>query len=371
MIRHTLPAVVAVTVAASAPVVLINLNLTMEDLRSTPFSADKDISSLHDVVLDYINANAYSATAKVLCNSPSPMNDQRDYDDGTMEIDSPPLPPRRLAKRAMRESSIDGATLLQIQRRRVILNHILNGAILKAVDALDMHFPLVLSEPISLFAQPPILSPPSASTSSQPHSHSLPVFAHSVSPAHVRLNLQIQQFIESFRQLAPASPSSSSPSSSISSLNGNGNGNGTASTSSSMTLTHALTAAQGLHSEAKKLKPDDRAIYLQEIKDVGALFAYTDPETSILKGFLEQSRRISLAQQVNRAILHRAGFETTSQLENYARRVSALYAIMANRDIDPRPPWTGFDGGLGKEQFWKHHFKQGFNLSEFVNHTWS
>jgi hypothetical protein len=72
---------------------------------------------------------------------------------------------------------------------------------------------------------------------------------------------------------------------------------------SAVTLTNALTAAQGLHQEAKKLAPDDRAVYLQEIKDVGALLAYTDPETSILKGFLEQTRRIALANQVNRAIL--------------------------------------------------------------------
>jgi hypothetical protein len=74
-----------------------------------------------------------------------------------------------------------------------------------------------------------------------------------------------------------------------------------------VTLTHALTAAQGLHAEAKKLGPEDRAVYLQEIKDVGALFAYTDPETSILKGFLEQGRRIVLAEQVNRAILRESG----------------------------------------------------------------
>jgi hypothetical protein len=70
-----------------------------------------------------------------------------------------------------------------------------------------------------------------------------------------------------------------------------------------VTLTNALTAAQGLHQEAKKLIPADRAIYLQEIKDVGALFAYTDPESSILGGFLQQGRRIALAEQINRAIL--------------------------------------------------------------------
>lgn len=51
------------------------------------------------------------------------------------------------------------------------------------------------------------------------------------------------------------------------------------------------------------MNPADRAIYLQEIKDVGALFAYTDPESSILGGFLKQGRRIALAEQINRAIL--------------------------------------------------------------------
>jgi hypothetical protein len=144
--------------------------------------------------------------------------------------------------------------------------------------------------------------------------HSLPVLHHSSHPAHVRLNLRIQSFIESFRQLAPSSPSS--PSSSMGSLTSsmhNGGpsaavpgGAGTAA-GGGVTLTHALTAAQGLHAEAKKLGPEDRAVYLQEIKDVGALFAYTDPETSILKGFLEQGRRIVLAEQVNRAILRESG----------------------------------------------------------------
>lgn len=72
---------------------------------------------------------------------------------------------------------------------------------------------------------------------------------------------------------------------------------------SSVTLTNALTAAQGLHQAAMNFDPGDRALYLQEIKDVGALFAYTEPENSILRGFLEQGRRIALAEQINRAIL--------------------------------------------------------------------
>lgn len=69
------------------------------------------------------------------------------------------------------------------------------------------------------------------------------------------------------------------------------------------TLTHALTAASGLHAEAAKLDPAARSVYVREITEAGALFAYTDPEQSPVGGFLKQERRIALADQVNRAIL--------------------------------------------------------------------
>lgn len=308
-------------------------------------------------------------------------------------------------------------------RPLAIINHILNGAIMRAVDSLNTYFPSVLDDSIasapssysnganshgtnghavssspstvsnlgrrvssgwsnslgssgSLWSGPSLSSGTAPNGTSNGHSHSgfsstngynngysnghghgaggsgqndhaLPVMHTSLHPAHVKLNLSIQAFIESFRQLAPSS-SPSTPSSSIGSLSGSINmsssiqmtgpgsplahaatldgtgvgagasvssgtgsglgkakiGMGTAGPSNSaVTLTNALTAAQGLHQEAKKLAPDDRAVYLQEIKDVGALLAYTDPETSILKGFLEQTRRIALANQVNRAIL--------------------------------------------------------------------
>lgn len=197
----------------------------------------------------------------------------------------------------------------------VILNHILNGAILRAVEALNTHFPGVLSSDGSqsngnssqtngVFHPIPSYTNGnghgvslSSSSSSSSNDYSLPVFHTSLEPRHVKLNLEIQQFIENFRQLSPSSPSS--PSSSMSSIlsqptNGLGN---------SRTLAHTLAEAQGLHVEAKRLLPEERAVYLEEIKDAGALFAYTNPETSILKGFLEQGRRIALAQQVNGAIL--------------------------------------------------------------------
>nr|XP_031863319.1 uncharacterized protein CI109_001194 [Kwoniella shandongensis]KAA5530391.1 hypothetical protein CI109_001194 [Kwoniella shandongensis] len=392
------------------------------------------MTSLHDVVLDYVITQAYSSTAKILAK-PRPTGDgdaavaaasvaQDGHDgedgvegDGDGDGDETMMDLDDEAGDAAGESSnnagggkavvIDQDLLDSIERRRVILNYVLNGAIIRAVEGLNTYFPTVLADPPTngSASGSGFSSTPSYNNNSNGHSshqpsrptngggsgggggggggghssstygstsdHSLPVFLHSSYPSHVRLNLQIQQFIESFRQLTPSSPSS--PSSSISSLtNSQTLNNGSASTSSSVTLTHALTAAQGLHSEAKKLPAEVRAIYLQEIKDVGALFAYTDPETSILKGFLEQGRRIALAEQVNAAILRSEGRAVQSQLETYARRTTAIYNIMAENGIDSRPPWTAADG-QGKEQlaaFWKRQVDERFRLRDFVAQTW-
>ena len=93
--------------------------------------------------------------------------------------------------------------------------------------------------------------------------------------------------------------------------------------------------------------------------------------------------------QPTESIVGSQGRPGQSQLETYARRTTALYSIMGERDIDPRPPWTGADG-QGKEQlamvgtrfvlclptdvlqFWKQQtgVKTGFRLREYVSHTW-
>lgn len=166
---------------------------------------------------------------------------------------------------------------------------------------------------------------PNPTTTSEPTNHATPTFPESLYPPHVLLNLQIQDFIESFRLLNPDPSPSSSMTSSIASLhasqslsislglgngNGNGNGNGAFNGSANGTgsLQQALSAAGRLHAEAKKLEPFDRAVYVREITEAGALFAYTDPESSPVGGFLEQERRIQLAQQVNRAVLRTSLF---------------------------------------------------------------
>lgn len=122
--------------------------------------------------------------------------------------------------------------------------------------------------------------------------HRVPVFAHSAEPDHVHLNLQIQGFVELYRAMSPSAPPS--PSSSMGSLPGSSN---------SSQLTNALAVLQDLWEEGNRLRPDDRAVYLGEIREASGLLAYTDPETSVVSGFLDQARRVALAQQVNAAIL--------------------------------------------------------------------
>ncbi|ORY33973.1 CTLH/CRA C-terminal to lish motif domain-domain-containing protein [Naematelia encephala] len=353
-------------------------------------SMSRDPESLDDIVLDYVTTHAFASTAKILSrprrSAPRAAETTthngteesvEDNGDGSMDVDhelgDSTESARKAAKRPMYgERLVDSVSLESVERRRNILNHILNGAIMRAVEALETHFPAVLAEPAEIATNgnsklhltsgtysngsdtpfhPPWSSYSLSAIPPPLPDHAMPVFPKSTHPSHVRLNLQIQQFIESFRQLGPSSPSS--PSSSISSLTSSMHmstslhHNGTS--SSGATLTNALTAAQGLHSEAKKLPAEARAVYLQEIKDVGALFAYTNPETSILKGFLEQGRRIALAEQVNRAVLRSEGRPVESLLETIARRTDAVYSLLLQHAIDPRP---GPDEESSKEAEW-------------------
>ncbi|WVQ72497.1 hypothetical protein IAR50_002052 [Cryptococcus sp. DSM 104548] len=390
------------------------------------------LTSLHDVVLEYITVNAYASTARALLdpirgsssciseaaqsgeihssghghsnditkngagngdaldikmNAESMDIDRGDGDDeGDQEardqedVDHSGQEGKVPASRVV----INKQVLLSIERRREILDHILNGSIEKAVQALQNHFPDVLLDgaeaPPSRRPFPNGGGPASNGNSDSrlhvsqtPHyghepSHAIPVFNTSSDPSHVRLNLQIQQFIESFRQMNLGS-STSSPASSISSLansqltNGGGGGE---------TLTHALAAAQGLHAEAKKLKPEVRAVYMQEIKDVGALFAYENVEQSPLGGFVKQERRIRLSEQVNRAILESQGVPVESQLEEHTKRTQAIYSVLREHGVDVQPPWTRADGAAKEHvaEFWRYYGERPFSLRDFLEFSW-
>lgn len=234
---------------------------------------------------------------------------------------APPLDEEALVQVEQRRGESNLAFLAQRYLRWLtvaIIDYILSGAITRAVDALHAHFPTVLTPgPVTngassngagprssvsgatngsngSYVAPP-RAPRPTGPSSPSNDHATPVFPRSTDADHVRLNLQIQQFIESFRQIVPSAPSS--PTSSIGSLNGS------TGESVSVALNVALAALQGLHADASRMRPEHRSVYLHEVKDVGGLLAYTDPENSTLAGFLDQARRVALAQQVNAAIL--------------------------------------------------------------------
>ncbi|ODN94233.1 hypothetical protein L198_05087 [Cryptococcus wingfieldii CBS 7118] len=378
------------------------------------------LTSLHDVVLEYITVNAYASTARALFNSnqgsltgssefarlpvdglgqPGPSNgitkngagngnvqgdhgaeEGMDVDDGNVDDEEAEDEFAHKGEIPASRIVIDKDMLQSIERRREILDHILNGFIERAVETLQNHFPDVLRD---VPEEPSWSTYHSDSTANcnggtrlhvsrslqwdNQASHDTPVFNTSSDPSHVRLNLQIQQFIESFRQLNPGS-STSSPASSISSLANSQMMNG----GGGVTLTHALTSAQGLHAEAKKLKPEVRAVYMQEIKDVGALFAYENVEQSPLGGFVKQERRIRLAEQVNRAILESKGTPVESQLEEYTKRTQAIYALLGEHRVDVQPPWTSADGAAKEHvaEFWKYYGERPFSLQDFLDFSW-
>jgi hypothetical protein len=68
--------------------------------------------------------------------------------------------------------------------------------------------------------------------------------------------------------------------------------------------TELILRAQKLYALVELLrKPEDRATYLKELENVGGLLAYKVPEMSPMSKYLDQARRESVADQINRAIL--------------------------------------------------------------------
>lgn len=181
----------------------------------------------------------------------------------------------------------------------------------------------------------------------------LPANPTSLYPAHLSLNLQIQAFIESVRlaftatplngsttqnlagfdigllggsphslaasapgitaaaaanaisRSASPAPSSASSTGSNTSANGlSGSAHSNASPAGMNPFLHAaLSHAVVLNTNVQKLPPYWRSMYLKELNNVMVLLAYTDLERSPVRKYLDQSRRVALAEQINSAIM--------------------------------------------------------------------
>lgn len=237
----------------------------------------------------------------------------------------------------------------------MIIDAILDGAIPRAMSGIHEHFPTVLMRRSSSSSNgTTVLQPPTEKT--QVYVHQTPVFSHSYAPEHVALNLQIQAWIESYRNnlSTPGSPGSS-----IESI---GNGSTKESGLSDNQIKSLTEAWNEIHRIVSQFKPEVAASYVKEVKDLSGLLAYSESELEKddcpLRGFVDQRRRIALANQINAAILRehpwtaqreklthtRPGSENRpiqSHLEQLARRTCAVYSTLHEHSIEVMPSWTG------------------------------
>ncbi|KDQ07040.1 hypothetical protein BOTBODRAFT_192637 [Botryobasidium botryosum FD-172 SS1] len=212
------------------------------------------------------------------------------------------------------------AELKHVALRKQIREDILAGDITGATAILNSHFPAVLSCVHSTTSACPscypLLSPPPSQPGRQPFS---PV---SLSAPHLSLNLKIQSFIESIRNVptAPVSFYSEQP--------------GPTRPIPALPSPTVLSAAQDLFRVASSLpNSEDRATYLKELGNVAALIAYPSPETSPVAFYLSMERREAVASQINSAILLRSSRPPVPYLEHYMRQLSFVLTCMHETNV--------------------------------------
>jgi hypothetical protein len=234
----------------------------------------------------------------------------------------------------------------------------------------------------------------------------LPANPTSLKPAHLSLNLQIQAFIECVRAAASTStstssvspsmmasavspinpfqsasampsmhtvvsnapgiaaaaisrsaspaPSSTSSTGSITSANGMSNSATSGSSTAVNPVLHAaLRHAQTLYSEVQSLPPYWRSMYLKELESVTTMLAYTDLERSPVRKYLDQSRRVALAEQINSAIMFRTGKPSQPLIESAVRQTTFCWSTLAHDRVPIAADHAIFSSGaiVGLDRF--------------------
>ncbi|KZV92469.1 hypothetical protein EXIGLDRAFT_836465 [Exidia glandulosa HHB12029] len=315
---------------APAPRVRLPPATTTSQSTSAGKTYDLAAGNLRQLVLEYLEHNCYGGTLRALQGEldahgisrvdvkgkgketvPSPMDvDLVMFDPAAsyqLEISSlPPLPDdhdddmldmnlpthANLNDTIMEEDDEDASNSADDDRSRMALrteirNAILSGDIAHATSLLETHFPSVIR--------------PSTSTKPRPQSHTPPAWLPSLAPPHISLNLRIQAFIESLRS------------------------------SSSTSITHSLALGRALNAEIGLLKD---AHYTAEWALVGALLAYSDPETEApvsMRRYMTRERKEAVAAQVDRAVLWSLDLPPASKLECAVRQNMAVWS--ASHDL--------------------------------------
>ncbi|KAJ7632724.1 CTLH/CRA C-terminal to lish motif domain-containing protein [Roridomyces roridus] len=261
-------------------------------------SRDPSPEHIRTLVIDYLVHHGYKSTARAFAQgSMAPTSLDADGDEIMQPAGTAELPGT---------SHISEETFAQIDLRQEIRTHIMQGRIADAVEALEKHYPAVLS---------------SETLPSAPRPHkSLTgtdfVAPTTINPAHLTLNLRILAFIETIKAI----PGSAAPDE-----------------EDSKTL-DLLAKAKKLHVLVSML-PDsaERAAYTQELRNVAGLLAYPNPESSPVASYLSQDRREAVAAQIDTAILYRMGQPAVSQLEISTRYTSVLWSFLHDLDVKQRP----------------------------------
>jgi len=335
-----------------------------KDFKPTP-------AYLRELVLDYLLHNSYVDTARTFAEESAsvsslggtveshPSRDGVKTEELVVNADAEMDEPMEDCESDGTDDTDVGAlskeTVRIARQRQEIRIHILSGRIEDAMHLLHLHFPRVLQELDDSSTSPPTHSTshfgfskieilnPADSTEQPPQPRKLQFTSLlSTHPVHIALNLRIQDFIESVRTVplpyvhsrysSPAEdPLSSDPYADGSLIQ---LASATASTSQATDANPlnppvSLHKAQGLYSAVQSLPiPRGKALYLEEVKNVGGLLAYLIPEKSSISAYLSQERRESVADQVNSAILYHLGKPAVSYLELYTRYTTAVWGIM-------------------------------------------
>ncbi|KAJ2923456.1 hypothetical protein H1R20_g13630, partial [Candolleomyces eurysporus] len=207
--------------------------------------------------------------------------------------------------------------LQNVKRRSEIRELILAGEVDNAIDLLNKYFPSVLAESPSPSERP---------SSSNPEGSFTYVSATSVEAAHLLLNLRILAFIEACRTRPLEVPHPTKPPPEV--VQSNAASQSDISTAmdtsehSTLPLRELPAVEPGVRDidpevldsliyKGRKLyalvkalpNPKDREVYKQELKNVGGILAYKDPEESSVAKYLAYQRREAVADQINRAVL--------------------------------------------------------------------
>ncbi|TFY72674.1 hypothetical protein EVG20_g349 [Dentipellis fragilis] len=292
---------------------------------------------LRYLVLDYLSHNCYTRTAKAFA---------RDSIVRHLDADGDEVP------RPEGEGDSFGITddeLKQIELRRDVQTSILSGRVDDATNALNTHFPAVLSEGHA--------TPERPKSSLSSHDIIDSIIPLSVEPAHLFLNLRILAFVEAARTIpleytpGPAATAPAAEASADTALSDISNGIANIREpdlipDSDAHLERLFHHACELYDCSQLLKdPADRAAYHKELGSISSLLAYKVPEKSPMASYLSQSRREQVADEVNSAILYRAGLSPISYLELYVRYTGVLWQYLNDLRVK-MPPAASMPPGV-------------------------